>query len=59
MPNGRSRSRRDASLVQRQAMACEVDQQLFDSEGRVRVGEMIGSTMRQGGSEFGYLRRRA
>jgi hypothetical protein len=43
----------------RELMAREVDQQLFDSVTCVRIGEIIGSTTRQGGSEFGYLRRRA
>ena len=31
---------------------------LFDQDAKQRIGEMIGSAVRRGGSEFGYLRRR-
>jgi hypothetical protein len=43
----------------RQLMARQVEVPLFDNEARVRIGEMSGSAVRDGGSEFGYLRRRA
>ncbi len=42
----------------RELMARDVDKQLFDDEARRRMGELIGSTARRGGSQFGYLRRR-
>jgi hypothetical protein len=41
----------------RRAMAHENDVLLFDHETRQRFGQMIGSAVRQGGSEFEYLRR--
>jgi hypothetical protein len=42
----------------RQLMARQVEAPLFDNEARVRIGEMIGSAVRDGGSEFGYLPHR-
>jgi hypothetical protein len=42
----------------RQAMARENDVLLYDREARMRTGEIIGSALHQGGSGFGYLRRR-
>ena len=31
---------------------------LYDHDAKQRIGDMIGSAVRRGGSEFGYLRRR-
>jgi hypothetical protein len=42
----------------RRAMASENDVLLYDQDAKPRIGEMIGSAVRRGGSEFGYLRRR-
>jgi hypothetical protein len=42
----------------RQLMARQVEVPLFDNEARVRIGEMIGGAVREGGSEIGYLRQR-
>jgi hypothetical protein len=56
----RDRAEMHALLDQfRKAMARENEALFFDRDARVRIGEVIGNTMRQGGSEFGYLRRRA
>jgi hypothetical protein len=39
-------------------MARENDVLLYDRKARMRTGVIVGSAVRQGGSEFGYLRRR-
>ena len=53
------RAEMEALLDQfRRDMARENDVLLFDHEARQRIGEMIGKAVRQGGSEFEYLRRR-
>jgi hypothetical protein len=50
----RDRAEMHALLDQfRKAMARENEALFFDRDARVRIGEVIGNTMRQGGSEFG------
>ena len=43
----------------RRNMARENDVLLFDHDAKQRIGKMIGSAVREGGSEFGYLPWRA
>jgi hypothetical protein len=38
----------------RELMAREVEAPLFDQEARQRIGHMIGSAVRRGGSAFSY-----
>jgi hypothetical protein len=38
----------------REAMGREVDQELFDSEARVRIGGMISRLIWQGRSDYDY-----